>query len=107
MDTAGANPRGDHATTLLDRARALTPEGLRRIAYDPWMPFFPQIVPQLAEAWAALPRSDPLRARLEGPVALLRGWDNRWSAESEPTTLANFWGEELWAGRRGAAAARQ
>jgi acyl-homoserine-lactone acylase len=35
MDTAGANPRGDHATTLLDRARALTPDGLRRIAYDP------------------------------------------------------------------------
>jgi acyl-homoserine-lactone acylase len=102
MDTAGANPRGDHATTLLDRARALTPEGLRRIAYDPWMPFFPEIVPQLAEAWAALPRSDPLRARLERPVALLRDWDNRWSADSQPTTLASFWGEELWtlAGRQ-------
>jgi len=102
MDTAGANPRGDHATTLLDRARALTADGLRRIAYDPWMPFFPQIVPQLAEAWTELPRSDPLRARLEGPVALLRGWDGRWSAESQPTTLANFWGEELWtlAGRQ-------
>ena len=96
MDTAGANPRGDHATTLLDRARALTPDALRRIAYDPWMPFFPQIVPQLAEAWAALPRSDPLRARLAGPVALLRDWDGRWSAESQPTTLASFWGEELW-----------
>jgi acyl-homoserine-lactone acylase len=102
MDTAGANPRGDHATTLLDRTRALTPDGLRRIAYDPWMPFFPQIVPQLAEAWAALPRSDPLRARLEAPVAMLRDWDSRWSADSAPTTLASFWGEELWtlAGRQ-------
>ncbi|HEV2816568.1 MAG TPA: penicillin acylase family protein [Allosphingosinicella sp.] len=103
MDTAGANPRGDHAVTLLDRVRDLTPEGLRRIAFDPWMPFFPQIVPGLAEAWAALPAGDPLRARLDGPVALLRSWDGRWSAESRPTTLASFWGEELWtlAGRRG------
>jgi acyl-homoserine-lactone acylase len=102
MDNAGANPRGDHAVALLDGARSLTPEGLRRIAYDPWMPFFPQIVPGLAEAWAALPRGDALRARLEGPVALLRGWDGRWSADSRPTTLANYWGEELWtlAGRQ-------
>ncbi|TMJ19270.1 MAG: penicillin acylase family protein [Alphaproteobacteria bacterium] len=96
MDMAGANPRGDHATTLLDRARALTPEGLRRIAYDPWMPFFRDIVPQLAEARRALPTGDPLRARLEGPVALLSGWDQNWSAESQPTSLANYWGEELW-----------
>ncbi len=102
MDQAGANPRGDHATALLAAARGLTPEGLRRIAYDPWMPFFPRIVPSLAEAWAALPRADPLRARLEGPVRLLRDWDSRWSAGSEPTTLAAFWAEELWtlAGRR-------
>jgi len=97
MDTAGANPRGDHAVALLDRARDLTPEGLRRIAFDPWMPFFPQIVPGLADAWGAMPAGDPLRARLEGPVALLRSWDSRWSAESRPTTLASFWGEELWA----------
>jgi len=97
MDTAGANPRGDHAVTLLDRARELTPEGLRRIAYDPWMPFFPEIVPSLGEAWSALPARDPLRARLEEPVAMLRRWDSRWSADSRPTTLASFWGEELWA----------
>jgi acyl-homoserine-lactone acylase len=102
MDSAGANPRGDHATNLLDRARALTPEGLRRIAYDPWMPFFDSAVPALVQAWAALPESDPRRARLQAPVAMLRDWDYRWSADSRPTTLANFWAEELWtlAGRR-------
>ena len=102
MDEDGPNPRGDHATALLGAARDLTPEGLRRIAFDPWMPFFPRVVPGLADAWAALPASDPLRGRLEGPVRLLRGWDARWSAASEPTTLASFWAEELWtlAGRR-------
>jgi len=96
MDVAGANPRGDHATTLLGGARALTPEGLRRIAYSPWMPFFPRVVPSLVEAWTGLPRADPLRARLEDPVRLLRDWDSRWSAASEATTLAGFWADELW-----------
>jgi acyl-homoserine-lactone acylase len=102
MDQAGFSARTEHATTLLAAARDLTPEGLRRIAYDNWMPLFPRIVPSLAEAWAALPAADPRRAHLEAPLRLLRGWDSRWSAESEPTTLASFWADELWtlAGRR-------
>jgi acyl-homoserine-lactone acylase len=102
MDQAGPNSRGDHATALLSSAHDLTPQGLRAIAYDPDMPFFAQAVPALVAAWDALPASDPRRARLAGPVALLRGWDHKWSAASEPTTLANFWGDELWAlaGRR-------
>jgi acyl-homoserine-lactone acylase len=96
MNLAGFSARTEHATTLLAAARGLTPEGLRRIAYDPWMPFFPRIVPSLVEAWSALPRTDPLRARLVDPVHLLRDWDARWSAGSEPTTLASFWADELW-----------
>ena len=97
MDEAGFSARTEHATTLLAGARDLTPERLRRIAYDSWMPLFPHVVPSLVEAWAALPPGDVLRARLEGPVAMLRGWDARWSATSEPTTLASFWATELWA----------
>ncbi len=97
MDQAGANPRGDHATTSLDRARALTADDLRRIAFGPWLPYFVRATADLDRAWADLPRADPRRARLERPVALLRDWDKRWSADSEATTLACFWGEELWA----------
>jgi acyl-homoserine-lactone acylase len=97
MDMAGANPRGDHATAALGRARGLTPDALRAIAFDDWLPFFAQAVPDLDRAWAALPRDDRMRARLAQPIALLRQWDKRWSAESEATTLACFWGEELWA----------
>jgi acyl-homoserine-lactone acylase len=97
MDQAGFSARTTHATTLLGQARDLTIEGLRRIAFDPWMPFFAAEVPKLHRAWTALPASDPRRARLQGPVGLLAdGWDYRWSAESEPTALANYWGEELW-----------
>ncbi|UIJ47170.1 penicillin acylase family protein [Sphingomonas cannabina] len=97
MDHAGINFRGDHATALLERAKALTPEGLERIAYDPWMPGFAIMVPKLVAAWEALPAGDPGRGRLAGPVALLKDWDARWSERSEATTLANFWGEELYA----------
>lgn len=95
MDSAGDNPRGDHATALLGEARALTHEGLREIAYSNLMPFFPKVIPSLAEGWEVLARGDPLRTRLAGPVHLLRTWDSRWSAESEATALANFWAEEM------------
>jgi acyl-homoserine-lactone acylase len=97
MDQAGFSARTTHATTLLEQAHDLTIEGLRRIAFDPWMPFFEAEVPKLHRAWAALPASDPRRARLQGPVGLLAdGWDYRWGADSQPTALANYWGEELW-----------
>jgi acyl-homoserine-lactone acylase len=96
MDMVGANSRGDHATNSLDRARALTPESLRRIAYDNWLPFFVRATADLDRAWSALPRG-AARARFAQPVALLRDWNKRWSADSEATTLACFWAEELWA----------
>ncbi len=97
MDMAGANPRGDAATSSLDRAQALTADGLRRLAFGTWLPFFVRATADLDRAWSDLPRADPRRARMEQPVAMLRAWDKRWSADSEATTLACFWGEELWA----------
>lgn len=102
MDTAGANPRGDHAVRLLGEARALTPDGLRRIAYSPWLPFFDELIPEMAElGWRRDQVTDTL-PRENDALRLLAGWDRRWSADSEATTLAVFWGEELWelAGRR-------
>ena len=96
MDQAGANPRGDHATALLGRARALTPMGLRDIAYDPWMPEFDRLIPKLTAAWARLP-AGPRRERLAAPVALLGGWDRRSSATSVETSLGVFWATDLWA----------
>jgi acyl-homoserine-lactone acylase len=40
--------------------------------------------------------SNPLRAKLGEQVSALRTWDYRWAENSVPTTLAVFWGEELW-----------
>lgn len=96
MDQAGASPRGDHAVALLTGAHDLTPDALRAIAYDPGQPGFDRQLPPLFAAWDALPPG-ARKAALAEPIASLRGWDRRWSAASEPTTIAMFWGEALWA----------
>jgi acyl-homoserine-lactone acylase len=97
MDTFGENPRGLQALRVLQQKRQFTLEGLRDAAYDPYQPAFARLIPGLVSAWDDLRSSDPLKRRLEGQVAVLRGWDHRWSAASVPTTLAMFWGEHLWA----------
>jgi acyl-homoserine-lactone acylase len=53
------------------------------------------LIPPLLRAWDAAPASDPLKRRLAEPVALLREWPRRWDAQSEATSLAVFWGEEM------------
>ena len=95
MDQAGANPRGDHATALLSRARAMTPQGLQALAYDSWMPEFDRLVPKLTAAWDRLP-TGARKAALAAPVSALRRWDRRWSAASTETSLAVFWATDLW-----------
>ncbi len=96
MDTAGENARGVHATLLLKDVKGLTPEGLIALAYDSYQPAFAMLLPQLVAAYDALPQADSRRDRLAAPVALLRTWDYRWSADSTAQSLANFWGDGLW-----------
>ncbi len=96
MDQAGPNARGTHADLVLTGKTGFTPESLRAAAYDSYLPAFAKLIPQLVAAWDALPASDARRAKLAAPVALLKGWDYRWSAGSEPTALAVFWGDTLW-----------
>ena len=96
MDQTGANARGEHANLLLTGRTGWTPEALRDAAYDPYLPAFARLLPGLIAAWRALPVSDPRRAALAGPIAELDRWDHRWSGESIATSLAVFWGDELW-----------
>ena len=95
MDTAGENPRGLHATALLTPARDLTVEGLRALAFDSHLNAFDPLIPGLVTAWEALPEGAQ-KTKLARPVALLKGWDRRWAADSVATSLAIFWGEALW-----------
>lgn len=96
MDSGGENPRGEHAVALLSQPGPWSLDRLLSAAFDSAQPGFHRLLPPLIAAFDALPAKDPLRARLAGPIESLRHWDRRWSAESVPNTVANFWAEELW-----------
>ncbi len=96
MDQVGGNARGVHADLLLTGKRGWTAETLRAAAYDPYLPAFARLLPGLVDAWRALPASDPRRAKLAAPIALLDRWHHRWGYDSVATSLAVFWGGQLW-----------
>ncbi len=96
MDQVGGNARGEHADLLLTSKRGWTPERLRVAAYDPYLPAFVRLLPGLVAAWRALPLSDPRRRALAGPIATLSRWDHRWGNDSVATSLAVYWGDQLW-----------
>jgi acyl-homoserine-lactone acylase len=96
MDTVGETPRGKHATLVLTGKSGFTLDGLLKTAFDPYLPAFGELVPTLAAAWDQTPDTDPLKARTRDQIALLRAWDDRWAADSTATSLAVFWGENLY-----------
>lgn len=89
------NARGIHAERVLHDAQQLTLDGLIARAYDSYLTAFEPLVPAVLKDWDALPEGDALKTRLAGQVAALRGWDLRWSADSVPTSLAVYWGQDM------------
>jgi acyl-homoserine-lactone acylase len=88
-DTLGENARGWHASELLTAKRGLTLESLvQEVAFDSHLPAFDRLIPLLA--------ADTPDPALSEQIALLKGWDRRWSDHSLATSLAVFWGEALW-----------
>ena len=90
------SPRGRHALRVLPDKKDFTIASLISAAYDSWLPSFARMIPGLLESYDNLPASDSLKATLAGPIAALRGWDYRWATNSIPTSLAVFWGEDLF-----------
>jgi acyl-homoserine-lactone acylase len=105
VETGSTSPRTAHAIRVLQDRRDFTVESLIAAAYDSYLPAFAQIVPSLLSAYDAAPAADTLKATLAEQIAMLRGWDYRWSVNSVATSLAVFWGEEL--GRRAMPDARR
>ncbi|THD77119.1 MAG: acylase [Phenylobacterium sp.] len=106
MDQAGENMRGVHDIRVLAGRRDFTLQSLMGAAFDPWLPAFAKLIPSLLSAYDATADGDPLRARLADQIAVLRGWDDRWSAGSVATSLAVFWGDEMFKGVPGASSGR-
>jgi len=97
--------RGRHALKVLPGKKDFTIASLISAAYDSWLPSFARMIPGLLASYDKLPPGDSLRARLAAPIAALRAWDYRWAANSIPTSVAVFWGENVQS--RVAAAARR
>jgi acyl-homoserine-lactone acylase len=96
VDTSGENPRGIHAIQVLENRKDFTLDSLVTAAYDSHLPEFEKQLPLLLKAYDQAPSANPLKAKLADQIALLRAWDRRWAADSVPTSLAVFWGDELW-----------
>ncbi len=96
VDRETENQRGIHAIRVLDGKKDFTLQGLIDAAFDSYQPAFALIVPPLIRDYDRLPAKDPLKARLAEPIAALRDWDYRWSANSIPTAVAVYWGEILY-----------
>ncbi len=96
VDQNAENPRGVHAIRVLSTKKDFTPETLRAAAFSNQLPEFELLIPTLLTAYDQLAASSPLKAKLAAPIEALRKWDRRWGADSVPTALAVFWGEELW-----------
>ena len=96
VESGGENPRGVHAIKVLDGKKDFTLNSLITAAYDPYLTAFDPILPPLFSAYDRTPSADPLKAKLSEQIAELKGWDRKWSTASVPTSLAVFWGEDLW-----------
>jgi len=95
MDTVGENPRGIHATMVLQDNKDFTLATLTAAAYDTYLPAFARLIPLLVSAYDGLAAKDPLREELAGQIKVLRAWDYRWSVQSVATSLACLWGDAL------------
>jgi acyl-homoserine-lactone acylase len=91
----GENPRGVHAVELLQDIHDVTLDSLIAAGYDSHLTAFDVLLPPLFDNYDHLEVDDPRRNSLKEPIASLRSWDRHTSADSVPTAIAIFWGQEL------------
>ncbi|MCG8412661.1 MAG: penicillin acylase family protein [Pseudomonadales bacterium] len=116
------NPRGVHAVRVLEGKTDFTLDSLIEAAYDPYLPFFEELVPSLLFITAV---DSPIANRTDqdqintnantGPISiqsemldyidLLRSWDFQFGVDSTETSLAVYWAQQLMEDVRTAATA--
>ncbi len=94
----------DGSDPATDWKGIFTLDSLIGAAFDSYLPAFEDQIPALVKAWERSTATNPLRAKLADPVSTLRSWNIRWSAQSIPTSLAVYWGEEIERQRKDLAA---
>jgi acyl-homoserine-lactone acylase len=90
MENYPENYRGIHAIEVLDGKKDFTLDSLAAAAYDNHLTAFDVLLPILYKAYNASPAIE-----LAEQIALLKAWDHRSGIDSNATSLAVFWGQEL------------
>ena len=112
VENGGESARGLHAIRVLQDKRDFTVDSLIAAAFDGYLTWFDKPMPALIKAWDGAAASNPLKVKTADQIELLRKWNLRWSADSVPTSLAIFWGDEVrrrvaGGGRRGGPSAEE
>lgn len=92
MYSAPENFRGVHAIRLLKEIDDLTLDGLIDLAYDPSLPAFELLIPEVVKAYK---NSGPKNDNLEEAVAVLDEWDYTVSEKEVAMTIAHFYAIQL------------
>ncbi len=95
VENGGESARGLHAIRVLENKKDFTLDSLIAAAFDSYLMWFEKPMPALIKAWDEAADANPLKAKLAPQIDLLRKWDLRWAANSIPTSLAVFWGEDI------------
>jgi len=90
------SPRGYHALRLLTGHKDWTMASLAAAGFDSYLPAFAKMIPRLISAYDGTPASNPLRAKLAKQITVLRQWNYRWGINSVATSLATFWGTDIF-----------
>ncbi|HVB38243.1 MAG TPA: penicillin acylase family protein, partial [Vicinamibacterales bacterium] len=90
------SPRGYHALKVLPARKDYTMVSLTATVFDSYLPAFATMIPHLLQAYDGLPASNPLKVTLADQVQVLRDWNDRWGIDSIATSLAVFWGTDIY-----------
>ncbi|MHB8754091.1 MAG: penicillin acylase family protein [Candidatus Acidiferrales bacterium] len=90
------SPRGYHALRLLTGHKDWTMASLSAAGFDSYLPAFAKMIPRLITAYDGTPASNPLRTKLAKQITVLRHWNYRWGINSVATSLATFWGTDIF-----------
>lgn len=96
MATFPENYRGINAVRVLKDKKDFTLDSLIAAAYDPYLAAFDDLLPPLLAGYDALGADDTARASLADQIDMLRAWDRMSGTDSVATTLAIYWGREVW-----------
>lgn len=89
------NARGVHAVKVLTGQKDFDIDKLIEVAYDSYLPAFERVVPLLVDAYKDMSDKE-LKNKISAPLNALKNWDMRFSAESVPTSLAVYFGQNLY-----------